>query len=253
MRNKRYTVALAKGCGLINETMALLAIYKEGMTRQELERIVLEQNILGTSTEKRAKDIVSRVFAIRYMTPERLPLWLKSIRQKGLPLKQFTQLLFVYTARNHGELYDYVVERYQRYNKDNRPRLPQQDARDFIDEKCHENDLQWSENMRKRVSSYLKASLKDFNFIDASDNILNNDITQFTFIYFLHEMHFAEMSDMAIWDAEDWKLFGLNKYDVLQMIMNNSLRGGYIAQSSGELVDIAWQYKSMEEMIDATL
>ena len=35
--------------------------------------------------------------------------------------------------------------------------------------------------------------------------------------------------------------------------MNLSLKGGYIAQSSGDLLTISWKFNSMEEMIDATL
>ena len=69
----------------------------------------------------------------------------------------------------------------------------------------------------------------------------------------MYELHFSGLSDMAIWNHEDWKLFNLNKSDVLRIILELNLKGGYIAQSSGELLTISWQYKTMEEMIDATL
>ena len=36
-------------------------------------------------------------------------------------------------------------------------------------------------------------------------------------------------------------------------IMDMNIKGGYIAQCSGELLTISWNYQTMEEFIDATL
>lgn len=69
----------------------------------------------------------------------------------------------------------------------------------------------------------------------------------------MHEQHFAGLSDMAIWDMEEWQLFNLDRHQVLARIMDLSLRGAYIAQTSGDLLTISWNYQTMEEFIDATL
>ena len=58
---------------------------------------------------------------------------------------------------------------------------------------------------------------------------------------------------MAIWEMEEWRLFNLTRHQVLDRIMNLSLKGAYMAQTSGELLAISWNYKSMEEFINATL
>ena len=54
---------------------------------------------------------------------------------------------------------------------------------------------------------------------------------------------------MAIWHHEDWSLYGLDKYQVQEKIMELNLKGGYIAQCSGELLTISWNYQTMEEFI----
>ena len=99
----------------------------------------------------------------------------------------------------------------------------------------------------------MRGTLVDFNVIDLNGNILSFEANDFTVLYLMHELHFGGLSDMAIWEHEDWGLFNMDKYDVLQRIMNLSLKGGFIAQSSGDLLTISWKYNSMEEMINATL
>lgn len=45
-RNTKYTIALAKGCGLIEETLTLLSVCDEHTTRESLAQCVHEQNLL---------------------------------------------------------------------------------------------------------------------------------------------------------------------------------------------------------------
>ena len=69
----------------------------------------------------------------------------------------------------------------------------------------------------------------------------------------MHELHFEGLSDVAVWNHEDWQLFGLDKYQVGERIMELNLKGGYIAQCTGDLMTISWKYNSMEEFINGTL
>ena len=66
-------------------------------------------------------------------------------------------------------------------------------------------------------------------------------------------VNFEGLSDVAVWNHEDWQLFGLDKYTLRDRIMDMNIKGGYIAQCSGELLTISWNYQTMEEFIDATL
>ena len=47
--------------------------------------------------------------------------------------------------------------------------------------------------------------------------------------------------------------FYLDKYQVQEKIMNLNLKGGYIAQCSGELLTISWNYQTMEEFINGAI
>ena len=107
--------------------------------------------------------------------------------------------------------------------------------------------------MKKKCAGYIKSALVDFDFINRRSEILQYDIATFTLLYFMHEMHFSGMSDIAIWNSEDWSLFGLDKYAMQEIILANNMRGGYIAQCTGELMTISWNHKTMEDFINELL
>ena len=123
----------------------------------------------------------------------------------------------------------------------------------FIKGIVDEGKAKWGESIQKRQASYIKAVLVDFGFVARNGDIMPYEISNFVLLYLMHELHFAGLSDMAIWNHEDWLLFGLDKYTLRDRIMDMNIKGGYIAQCSGELLTISWNYQTMEEFIDATL
>ena len=254
MRNKKYSTQLAKGAGMVNETLAILNVYKPGISKEELCQYVIDSNYLSTSTETRARDIVNRVFFNRFMLDNPfVPLWLKRIRQKGLMVAQFSQLLYIYCARENAVLYDFVTQVLNPAKDSGKRFFLRQDFNDFMKDIVLRGEADWAPAMQVKNGGYVRSTLIDFGFLDNSNNILPYDLEDFTVLYLMHELHFSGLSDAAIWEHEDWSLFNLTKYDVLSRIMDLSLKGGFIAQSSGDLLSISWNYNSMEEMIDAAL
>lgn len=84
IRDTQYNYKLAKGCGLMEETLALLSVYQEGMTKDELAEYVHQHNILSKCTAQRSQDIVKIVFYSRFMRRNpNVAYWLKTIREKG--------------------------------------------------------------------------------------------------------------------------------------------------------------------------
>ena len=253
-RNTLYSTQLAKGTGMINETLAILKVFTPGMTKEDLCKFVIESNYLSTSTETRARDIINRVFYNRFMLANPLvPVWLRTIREKGLMVQQMAQLFYIYCARENAVLYDFVLQIMNPAQESGRTCFTRQEFTDFMHAIVSRGEASWTEAMQKKNGGYVRSTLIDFGLLDELNSIIPYDLDDFTVLYLMHELHFAGLSDMAIWDYEDWQLFNLNKYDVLVRIMNLSLKGGYIAQTSGDILSISWRFNSMEEMIDATL
>lgn len=254
MRNTRYTLQLTQGQGMINETLLLLPIYQENMSKENFLEYIRVHDTLSCQTDRRLKNIVFEVFYPRYMKNNpKLPLWLSRIRNNGLPLKQFNQLLMIYCAKEHAVFFDTVVRILNPLKNDGVGILSNVAIPNFVTQIVESGQASWSESTRKRNASYIRSILIDFEFIDKKGNILPYTPADFTILYLMHEQHFAGLSDMAIWDMEEWQLFNLDRHQVLARIMDLSLRGAYIAQTSGDLLTISWNYQTMEEFIDATL
>ena len=183
----------------------------------------------------------------------KIALWLKTIRRKGLMLPQFRQLLMLYCARENACMYDYITEHLNEYRLSNYIQIPADSIKNYINNLADSGQANWGESIRKRNSGYVKSVLVDFDLINRRGGILPYEIADFTVLYLMHELHFDGLSDMAIWNHEDWKLFGLDQYQVKDRILEQNMKGGYIAQCSGDLMTISWNYNSMEEFINGTL
>lgn len=239
---------------MVDETLALLSIYQPNMTKDSLVNYVHDSNFLGRCTAQRSQDIVKLVFYPRFMKQNpQVPVWLRMIREKGLMLSHFKQLLLLYCARENAVVYDYIVNNLNELKQSGAITIPKNDTLSFIENIVSSGKAEWGEAARKRNSGYIKSVLMDFDIINSRGEILPYEINDFTFLYLMHELHFAGLSDGALWNHEDWLLFGLDKYSTLEHIMQLNIKGGFIAQSTGDLLTISWNYKDMEEFINGTL
>ena len=221
MRDTQYNYKLGKGCGLIEETLALLSVFEEGMTKDDLANYVHQYDTLSKCTEQRSRDIVRIVFFSRFMRRNpKVVLWLKAIREKGLMLSQFKQLLMLYCARDNAVFYDYLVMQFYELTKQEKTMVPKEHSIDFVKHIVNSGEVSWGETLQRRLSSYIKALLIDFELSDKKGNILPFEAANFTILYLMHELHFEGLSDSAIWNHEDWQLFGLDKYEVRDRILH---------------------------------
>lgn len=254
MRNPKYTTQLTHGTGMINETLSLLSVYRKGMDKDALIQYVKDNDCLASKTENRLVHIIYDGFYQRFMkvNPD-IPLWLKQIRERGLSLKHFTQLLMVYCARENAVFFDAVTQVLNPCKNESLRILSTENVLKYIHRIVCEGKAKWSESVQIKNSSYVRSCFIDYEMINRKGEILPYEANDFTILYFMHEQHFAGVSDMSVWDMEEWSLFNLSRRQVLERIMNLSLKGAYMAQTSGELLTISWNYKSMEEFIDATI
>lgn len=253
-RNTNYTYALGKGCGLIEETLSLLSICDENTTRDSLAQYVHDYNYLAKCSDLRSMDIVKLVFYPRFMKHNpKVACWLRTIRERGLLLSQFKQLLMIYCARENAIMYDFILSRLNTLRENSVKRLERKVIDDFVGNIVEQGLAKWSDSVKRRQATYIKSVLTDFDMLNTRGDILPYEISNFTVLYLMHELHFAGWSDMAIWNYEDWQLFGLDRYAVQQRIMEQNIKGGYIAQCSGELLTISWNYQSMEDFINAAI
>lgn len=200
---------------------------------------------------------MSRVFAPRYLSNGATAAKnLKYLLSLSVRAERLLQLFLIYTVRANLILRDFITTVYwPHYNAGSRV-LQRQDALDFM-ESAHAGghmSKNWSDAMKTKMTRYLLSALTDFKFTrDLSQGrreIVPYNIQPTTTLYLAHEAHFAGLSDHAVLDHADWKLFGLDQRGVLEELRKVAAEGHFIVQFSGDLLCISWKYKTMEECLD---
>jgi hypothetical protein len=256
--SQKYTTALCKGQGMIPETLTLLKEWAPGMAAPDLYKIVLECGLIPKATAGRVKDIVSRVFGPRYLSGDAEPAkYLKRLLEAGYGADELSQLLLLYCARTYPELRDFITEIYWPRYAAGAGFLYRQDSDVFFRNAYESGKLpnKWTDESRTKIARYLLAALTDFKLIGPAvkdhRQILSFGIQEFTTLYLVHELHFSGVGDQGLMTHPDWQIFGLESYDVLEEMRAVASRGRFVVQHSGQILRIAWGFKTMEEFLDA--
>ena len=255
MTEDLYNVHLAKGQGMISETILLLKLWQPGVSTPELRKRVVAEGLLPKATAYRASDIVTRVFAPRYLLKSDVPAkWLKLLVAGGWEADKLSQLLLIYTVRANAILRDFIQEVYWPHYRAGSQLIHRQEGANFLKSASAAGKFrtQWSDAMQAKVVRYLFACLADFrllrNLPKNQREVLPFTLFPTTTAYLACELHFSGVGDAGILEHPDWAIFGLDGYAVLQEL--RKLSEHLIVQSAGDLVRITWKYKNMEEFID---
>src|SRR5439155_15276885 len=109
---RSYTTYLGAGLGVVEETRALLELWKSGMGATTLEKAALSSGRFPKMSARRLNNLVTDCFARRYLVEDGRPaLWLKALAAQLGP-RAFEQMAFVYTCRANDILADFVREVY---------------------------------------------------------------------------------------------------------------------------------------------
>ena len=251
-----YTTQLGAGLGLIEETKALLELWESGMTSSQLQQVSLKSGRFPNVAARRLRNIIAECFAPRYLVNDGNPaIHLKQLLPH-LNAAEFKQFLLLFTCRANVILGDFVRQVYWERYAAGHTELSNDDARRFVESAIDRGRMskRWSESMVRRVSGYLTGCCADYGMLEnglrSSRKILPFRIAPKVSAYIYHDLHFAEYGDNAILSHEDWKLFGLDRFDVLDESKRLSLKGIFIVQAAGEVVKIGWKYQSMESLCD---
>jgi len=255
--DRDYTTELSKGQGAVSETLTLLEYWEPGVDAGELTERVMEAGALGRSTATRTRDLITRVFARRYLADDGRPAYVLKSLQGRVSLSTLKQFMLVYTSRQHDILHDFITEVYWPKYGAGAEEIGRDDARSFIEEAHAMGIIEpaWSETMVVRVSRYLVGALADFGLLEEGRQS-TRQITPFyvenpLVTYLAHEIHFDGYNDNSILEHPDWGLFGLMQEDLVRQLEQVSSEGHFIVQYSGELLRISWQYESLGECLDA--
>lgn len=255
--DRRYTIALCKGAALVDETRTLVQHWNPGEEIGEFVDRILQENVLARATAYRTKDIVRRVFARRFLVPTDAPARrLKKLMDNGLPRKLFSEVLFLYAARADRLLYDFTTDVFWPACRRRRSILTRDDVTAFIVEATDAGRIEqpWSSKVQVKIARAVLSTLRDVGFLREERRghreIVSYYLSDEGVAYLAYDLHLTGLSDAAMCEHPDWRLFGLDRGRVLGRLDNLGEDKGMLVQRAGSVVQITWKYESVEELID---
>lgn len=255
----RYVASISKGGGMISDTKCLVQEWKPGEDVDAFAQRVHDENILGTYTAYRARDIVRRVFAPRYMRPDDRPArLLKCLVERRFPQKTFSEMLFLFCARADRLLYDFTVQVYWRAAHRGRSKLTVEDGRAFLADAESNGRIPepWSEGTQVKISRGLLGMMRDVGFVrdrgrpTREKELVSYRISDEGVALLARELHEAGVTDADLSEHPDWRLFGLGGDQTLDRLDAVGEHRGLLVQRGGSVVRITWTVDSMEGLFD---
>ncbi len=166
--DKAYTVRLGAGLGMIEETIILLDLWREGMDTPTLTRAARESGRFPSMSASRLENLVSDGFAPRYLMDSGAPAQLLKALGPLIARRELEQLMFLYTCRAHAILADFVREVYWRAYAAGRDTLDTEAARMFITRANQDGKTTtpWSDSTITRAARYVTGCCADFGLLE---------------------------------------------------------------------------------------
>jgi len=253
-----YTIAICKGSALLPETRALLRAWRPGENLYTFTARVQRDDILGKTTAYRARDIVRRVFARRYLRPDDRPArHLKRLLASLGPGPWFSDLCLLYAARADRLVGAITTEFYWPAMEEGRLTILPPAVVAFLREAQRQGRMQkpWSAAVRLKVARGLLKALTDFGLLRqvarGRRETLIYHASDTALVYLIHELHAAGLTDAAVMDHADWHLYGIPRSHRLEVLSRLAGHGWWMAQGAGSVVRITWKYATLEEAVDA--
>lgn len=252
-----YSTAISKGAGMIEETRRLLEHWCPEESLDDFARRVQAEGLLGNATAYRTRDVVRRVFAPRFLRPTDKPARiLQQLVLSGLPNRVFTELLFVFTARQDPLVYDFTVREYWPAARRGRAVLDTDPMLSFLSEAHYDGRLEneWSENVAVRIARCVLGLLRDVGFLRevtrGRREVVNYHMSDQGVAVLAREIHESGVTDSSLCGHPDWGLFGMLPAEVLERLDAIGEDRGVIVQRAGSVTHLTWTVKSIEELVN---
>ena len=217
----QYTTQFQAGLGLIEETKILLDLWKPGQNPTALHQAALESGRFPNMTARRVRNVVAEGFAPRYLVSQGTPAEHLNALKASLSSEELVQLFFLFTARAHAILRDFVSQVYWDRYTAGYSEIPPTEARAFVQRAIDNGRTKkrWSESTVRRVSAYLIGCCADFGLLSGRSRSIRKmqsfRICAKVAAYLAYELHCQGLGDQAVIAHPDWQMFGLLRSDVL--------------------------------------
>lgn len=257
--SRRYSIGICKGAGLIADTRMLADRWRPGETAADFIHRAMKDGFLGRYTEYRARDILRRVFARRYMVPDSRPVaLLKTILTHRLPARTFTEAVFLYSCRADPLIRDFAVNVLWPAELRGRSYLSVEDTLAFLADAAAAGHIPtpWSLPVQKKIGRGLLGMLRDVGLVRETTRTGPREIVPYEMsdegiAILARELHEQGLTDSSVCEHPDWQLWGMDRGGVLERMHRLGDSRALVVQHAGSVVRMTWKVSSMEELVHA--
>lgn len=252
---QRYTSAISSKGSLFEETLFVFNLIDQGLNTTAIRERIVEQSLIGGTTKSTRESIWENIHK-RYLGNEDiLPVLAQMI--VNAPNTQTQKLIMFYEfCLSTPILYDVTIDciypRYANgYSAINKSIIQQYFNKIASD---HPELAEWSPQTRDKLASNILTILRDFGLLKG---IQRKEFTRVyvplpSFIYVLYRLIDNGLTTpQQLLETKDWKLFFLEKVDVVLLLDEATTAGHCTFKHRGDLYTLDLNYHSLEVCVDA--
>lgn len=250
-----YSARISGALSLIKETKIFFKELNENKKIEEINEKVLNENIFDKTSLERRRKVFSAIKQRFYVNPEVNTKILQKIINSNLneSIKNF--IIYYYFSKSENVVYDITTKLLYAMLLEGKSIVTKKDIQTFLEEqaKTHKEIETWTESTRERVIEHYLATMKDFGFLKGrlKKQFDIPFIPTEVILFILFEKLDKKMNVKQILNLDDYKLFFLEKDDLIRYFEEGA-RMGYIRfNHAKEIYDLNSMGLTLEGYVDA--
>lgn len=238
----------------IREMRRLLEAFSQHRDFEKLKDQAFKENLLSKTSDHHIKSLLA-AFKRRFLTLNEYPpaqvvadAMVSKISETGK-----MQILLPYFIHSDPLVEEIYINLVLPRSKSSNSRLHRDEVLDYINRLStnHPELKKWSEYLRLRWARGFLALLRHFNLMERHPSTKIKRLWIETECFAFFWMWFWQQKN-SFWDAERhdlWKIMQLEEKSKTELLMEGQLRGWWIYQRSGEIVQFQPRFKSLEDWL----
>ena len=250
-----YSARISGALSLIKETKIFFKELNENKKIEEINEKVLNENIFDKTSLERRRKVFSAIKQRFYVNPEVNTKILQKIINSNLneSIKNF--IIYYYFSKAEKVVYDITTKLLYAMLLEGKSIITKKDIQTFLEKqaKTHKEIETWTESTGERVIEHYLAIMKDFGFLKGrlKKQFDIPFIPTEVILFILFEKLDKKMNVKQILNLDDYKLFFLEKDDIIRYFEEGA-RMGYIKfNHAKEIYDLNSMGLTLEEFVDA--
>jgi hypothetical protein len=249
-----YSARISGALSLIKETKIFFKELNENKNLEEINERVLNENIFDKTSLGHRKRAFSAIKQRFFINPEVTKI-LQKIINSNLNESTKNFIIYYYFSKAESIVYDITTKLLYTMFLEGKSIVTKKDIQTFLEgqAKTHKEIEMWTESTRERVIEHYLASMKDFGFLKGrlKKQFDIPFIPTEVILLILFEKLEKKMNVKQILNSDDFKLFFLEKDDLIRYFEEGA-RMGYIRfNRAKEIYDLNSMGLTLEGYVNA--